>query len=75
MIKVIVNEGHDITWFPSLMVHNETGCVAMFTATDRYVVIGVGSQSKKIGTVSNRADIIMWKPFTGSLVLRNGKTF
>lgn len=57
--------------FPALLVHEHTNCVGLFNSTETYTVIDKGNQSKGVGTISNQADITMWKIFRGFINLKN----
>lgn len=73
MINVTAKDEQEIVWFPCLMKHKNTRCVAIFTSINHYIVIDEGEQIHKIGSTSDDPDMSQWKIFAGTLFLKNSK--
>lgn len=61
----------NLIWFPALLIHEQTDCVALFYAPDQYTVIDPGKTAMGQGEVSNIADTKQWNLFKGYIKIQN----
>lgn len=72
-MKIIRHDDSDgeIKWFPALLVHKVTNCVALFTDCDTYTVLYQGNQVKEIGHRCYKAAMEQWLIFKGHIKIEN----